>query len=74
MKRPKKIIKKTIKRAGGFDNWCRIKNLSYSKQGIFYFADGRIKTNNTQQHNYKFYPQISAEIGWKENDVNHHIF
>ena len=27
----KNIIKKTIKRVGGFDNWRRIKNLSYIK-------------------------------------------
>ena len=67
------IIKKTIKRAGGFDNWRRIKNLSYIKHGIFYFADGKIQTNNTQQHNYKFYPQFSAEISWKENNINHYI-
>ena len=69
----KNILKKTVKRAGGFDTWHRIKNLSYTKHGIFYFPDGRIETDNIQQHHYKFYPQFSAEISWKENDINHHI-
>ena len=38
------MIKKTTKRAGGFNTWRRIKTLSYTNCGIFYFADGRIQT------------------------------
>tara|TARA_B110000027_G_scaffold22057_1_gene23620 strand:+ start:1475 stop:2266 length:792 start_codon:yes stop_codon:yes gene_type:complete len=69
----KSVLIKTIKNAGGFDTWQRIKNLSYMKHGILYFADGSVETDNVQQHRYKFHPQFSAEIIWKENDVNHRI-
>ena len=69
----KSILKKAINYAGGFDNWLRIKNLSYTKHGILYFADGSVETDNVQQHRYKFYPEFSAEISWKENDINHRI-
>ena len=69
----KSVLKKAINNAGGFNTWRRIKNLSYTKHGILYFANGSIETDNVQQHRYKFYPQFSAEISWEENDINHRI-
>ena len=69
----KSVLIKTIKNAGGLDTWQRIKNLTYVKHGIFYFADGSVEKDNLQLHRYKFYPQFSAEITWEENDLYHRI-
>ena len=51
----KSVLIKTIKNAGGLDTWQRIKNLTYVKHGILYFADGSIEKDNVQLHRYKFY-------------------
>lgn len=69
----KSVLIKTIKNAGGLDTWQRIKNLTYIKHGILYFADGSVETDNVQLHRYKFFPQFSAEITWEENNLHHRI-
>lgn len=61
------IVKKTIARMGGMNNWENKKTLSYSKTIKFFDSTGKELREIKQLHDYQLQPQLKIKISWEED-------
>ena len=69
----KAILKKSIDKAGGYNQWDNLVKVRYTKRSKLLLEDGTIEYDRTQLHEYTMQPTFSAVITWKEGGVNHKV-
>lgn len=59
--------------AHGKDLWGSMNTLSYEKESRVYNADGTIRVQTLQYHDYHFQPDFSAQVRWNADGESHEI-
>lgn len=60
------IVRKSIEKAGGWENWNNKKTLSYTKILEFYDSLGTKQREVRQLHQYQLQPNLKMHITWQE--------
>lgn len=60
------VIKKSIDRAGGWEQWDALHRISYEKRTVLYDSTGNVESQVKQVHRYDFQPQLKMSISWEQ--------
>jgi hypothetical protein len=61
------IVKNSIERSGGWENWSSKRSLSYTKIMQFFDSTGVMQRELRQLHQYQLRPQLKMRITWEES-------
>lgn len=61
------IVRKSIEKAGGWENWNNKNTLTYTKTIQFINENGEIEREIKQLHEYKLKPELKIKISWEED-------
>ncbi len=69
----KRILKRAIDKAGGFEKWSEIKQIRYTKHNMLFLEDSTVEVDNIQRHEYEMQPEFKASITWTSDSIEHGI-
>ena len=62
------IVRRSIEKHGGLNNWENLKSISYRKTIILFDSLGAEESRITRKHRYQLTPDIQATIEWISNN------
>ncbi len=72
-KKVRRILKRAIAQAGGWERWDRLKSIHYKKRSLLLLEGGAVESDLTQSHDYIMTPEFSASILWVKDSVDYEI-
>lgn len=67
------LLEKSINSHGGLSAWESIQEINYSKRTILYDSLGSVENDITKYHAYKFKPDFSVTMTWKQDSLNYRV-